>query len=136
MVVEDIQHERLQIVQAAIDAGFARVDVVEADCESAAFDAIANGLFQLAVVDLFLSVPDASSPEGLRVISHIRDKQPLCTIIAITKDVRNEIGVDALNAGAHDFVSKNWQAINWEMLLYHRLLLWKGQIEGLHQYAT
>ncbi|HEX5271062.1 MAG TPA: response regulator [Gemmataceae bacterium] len=129
LIIDDSERQREAIRRAAKRAGFRDADVTEAATEQEAYDRIAAGSFQLAVVDVMLSVPPGLE-EGLGVIRALAQAQPLCRIIGLTTKADTETGVRVLRAGAHDFISSLWDEINWVELLVQRLNLWRGVIEG------
>ena len=85
--------------------------------------------FDLAVIDVVLTrLPEKL---GLRLIEHVKSTQPNCKIIGLTARGGTDFGVEALEAGADDFVSTKWDAVNWVALLEQRLIMWRGLINGL-----
>lgn len=132
LVVDDEVSQRSIIIDAAMGIGI--VEIVQASTESEASLAMRDTTFQLAVVDIMLS--SSMQRDGLRVIRELRDLQPDCRIIALTSKGGTEIGVECLEAGAHDFVSTNWQYINWVTLLEQRLSLWRGVLAESQTLAT
>jgi DNA-binding response OmpR family regulator len=122
LVVDDDQFQGDEIVRVAGDSGIENIS--RAGNESEAYQIIASQEFSLAVVDIMLS--SVERREGLRVITELRRLQPDCRIIALTTRGRNDIGVQALNLGADDFVCGEWKYISWSELLRQRLDLWRG----------
>lgn len=132
LIVCDEEPQQAAILRAARRARFdVERDVVVVDTEEAALRRIAEEEFQLAIVDIQLTLPPPFLYEGLRVIERLAHLQPDCRIIALTtKKPGTEDGILAMDRGAHDFVSSRLSFVeNWSELLAHRLVLWKGMIE-------
>ncbi len=127
LVVDDDEFQFEEITRAAGESGIH--DVRWADSEAEAYRLIESEEFLLAVVDIMLSRP-AELCEGLRIIERIRSSQPNCRIIALTTRGRNDVGIQALRAGADDFVCGEWSYINWSELLRQRLDLWRGVVRS------
>ena|SRR5438046_2781148 len=124
LVVDDRPDKRADITAAARAAGFG--SVTEAGAEEQAYELFDQRNFQVAVIDLQLK----EDKEGLNVIRRLREAQPDCRIIALTGALPDEVGVEALQAGAHDFISSKWLRINFFDLLSKRLRMWRGVVEG------
>jgi DNA-binding response OmpR family regulator len=127
LVVDDDQFQFDEIAHVAGESGIR--DVRWASSEAEAYAQIGTEQFLLAVVDIMLSRPDELR-EGLRIIDRIRTEQPNCRIIALTTRGRNDVGIQALRAGADDFVCGDWRYINWTELLRQRLDLWRGVVRS------
>ncbi|MCC7363405.1 MAG: diguanylate cyclase [Dehalococcoidia bacterium] len=79
---------------------------------SEALEAASRGYFQALAVDI--SLPDMS---GFDVISRIREHSPAAGIVAVTGFVDVEVAVQAMKAGADDFLGKPFNAeVLWHML--------------------
>lgn len=131
LVVDDDRHQRRKVIRAAQVAGFDASDITEAENLEAAKAIIQDRSFDVAVVDVVLTL----LPEkvGLMLISELRTEQPRCKIIALTTKGGTDFGVEAMRAGADDFVSSKWEYVNWYALLEQRLRMWRGIAE---EYAT
>ena len=67
--------------------------------------------------------------EVISLISRLRERQPNCRVIAMSSQITERVGVEALISGADDFVCADWEQVNWKALLQQRLLLWKNLLE-------
>lgn len=121
LIVDDLQERREMLTEVAYEAGFQRLDI--ATTESEAMALIAAKQFQVAVVDIKLP----EDKEGLRIIRHLREVQPDCRVIALTGEYGDEIGVEALQEGAHDFITR-LAFVDFRTFLRHRLRLWRGVV--------
>jgi ActR/RegA family two-component response regulator len=128
LVVDDDPKQLAKIVRAAREAGFE--EIVQASNHYEAETKLVNETFQIAVVDLVLSDSDFSPEDGLELVQMIRNAQPECRVIVLTTKLDTDAGIRAMVAGAHDFISSKWLAVNWEELLVQKLKLWKGFVEG------
>ncbi len=124
LIVHDFEKARRFIRDLAAEAGLRDWVIREATTERDACRLIEREEFLLAVVDLCLDEsPGSTRDQGLRVIKHLLDHQPVCRIIGITAaaDVIGS-GVRMINAGAHDFISETWS--RWGQDLQRRLEIW------------
>ena len=123
LIVSDTDEQRQAIRRAASRAGFAKGEIVEADDEASAHKKIKTDEFSFAVIDLCLS-PEEDPREGLRVIKALHEEQPVCRIVGLTAHAEGS-GVEALRAGANDFIFTGWEYIEWTELLKNLLTLWR-----------
>jgi ActR/RegA family two-component response regulator len=112
---------------AAIRAG--EFDLITRDSPETAATALSS-LEQLDVLVTDLCLTDESEgtqstirPEGLDVILHCRERFPDCRVVAITYvgGSESELGAMALECGANEFISGNWEYIRPEVLLEQHL---------------
>jgi DNA-binding response OmpR family regulator len=129
LVVDDDDKQRRRIVRAARDAGFDVHEIIEAVSLEDAREKGEGERVDFAVVDIVLTAP----PEkvGLCLIGELRLRHPRCKIIGLTSKGGTEFGIEAMNAGADDFVSMKWDLVNWYELLKQRLIMWRAVVEGL-----
>lgn len=135
LIVQDNAEKRARLRKYAGLSGFLVNSIEEAGSEEEAYAKISNSDYEMALIDLRLREPD-SDWEGLRVISRLRASQPLCRILGITRDDTGGNGVKMIRAGAHDFISENWEDVNWVDLLVHRLRLWREVIRAVQASQT
>lgn len=131
LIVDDNKERLKQIHAAAVDIDFAPGDILSAANEDEAMHLIddSNREIDLAIIDLVLTqLPEMT---GLRVIESLRERRPNCRIIALTSQGDEAFGIDAMRAGADDFISILWEYINWYSLLKLRLKLWRGVVRSL-----
>ena len=126
LVVDDDDERRERIVRAAEKVQFHKNDITQTRSGSQARHQIdeSGQDFDFAVIDIVLT--DLPEKEGLDVIHLLRTKNPSCKIIALTGMGGTEFGIEAMRAGADDFISTQWEHVNWYSLLMHRLSLWRG----------
>jgi DNA-binding response OmpR family regulator len=131
LVVDDRDDRRERIIRAATYVGFKRSSVFGAGSFDEAVDLIERTDLSigLAVIDVVLT--ELPAKEGLELMALLRSKHPDCKIIALTSQGGTEFGVEALHAGADDFISTKWEYVNWYRLLQDRLKLWMGKVGGL-----
>lgn len=124
LLVSDQLEQMNDLLFVAKQVGFAETEIVTATSEDEADARIESQRFDIAVVDIMLSVP-AGQEEGLRVIARLAETCPKCRVIGLTTYDQYD-GAKVLKAGAHDFVGTYYEEINWLALLSERLRLWKG----------
>jgi DNA-binding response OmpR family regulator len=128
LMVDDDPRQLEILKQIAYRAGFD--NVIGATSRRESDKLLEQGVkFQLAVIDLVLT--ELPEKLGLDLIAQLRATQPDCKIIALTARAGTSIGVEAILAGADDFVSTKWESVNWRILLEERLKLWRGVLDGL-----
>jgi DNA-binding NtrC family response regulator len=98
LVVED-NKENQDVLKAAL-AG-ASVNVSVADDGAAAINAVNTGVYDAILLDLEL--PCVS---GMEVLSHARSQAPLTPVIILTGSHDVRLVVEAMNKGAHDYLTK------------------------------
>lgn len=97
LVIEDDAVDRLAIRRAIAR----RADLDDAHDGAAALQLLAHKRYDLALLDYFLP-PDT----GLSVFSRMREKQPDLPVIFLSGHGSEEVVVDAMKAGASDYISK------------------------------
>ncbi|MGP0069686.1 MAG: response regulator [Isosphaeraceae bacterium] len=125
LIVDDAEEQQIEICNQAKKAGYldAEIEVVKSKSEAAPL--IASQMFQVAVIDLCLAGGEDDDPSlGLEVIQVIRDRQPNCRIVGLTRYAYDS-GVDVINSGADDFIYTGWPRIAWTELLKNKLALWR-----------
>ena len=127
LLVSDNAGQMNELLFASKQAGFAESEIVQAISKHEAYARIDSQRFDLAVVDIMLSVP-AGKEEGLRVIAKLADAFPKCRIIGLTTSPEYD-GAKVLKAGAIDLVGTYYKQINWLALLYERLRRLKGFVD-------
>jgi response regulator RpfG family c-di-GMP phosphodiesterase len=129
LIVDDETRQQTRIVKAARQAEFQDEEIVRAGTAAEAEALLERDTFQIAVVDMVLTDSELLEETGIDVIRLIRRALPECRIIALTTKLHDtEPGIRAMIAGADDFISSKWLAIDWEELLVQRLKLWRGVV--------
>src|SRR5436190_1161880 len=111
LLVHDDEETLWAIRRAALRAGYAESEVVEAIDETSALEAIDTQRFDVAVVDISLT-PNESTTEGLDVIEQLRRRQPTCRILGLTTK-HAELGAEVLDRGGDDFIFTEWATIDY-----------------------
>lgn len=109
LVVEDEPTPRKYLSQILVGKGY---DTTEAETLASAAQAITNGLADIVLLDLQL--PDGN---GLSLLPKILQHSPGLPVIVVTANNDVETAVDAMQAGAFDFVSKPIQLTRLERAL-------------------
>jgi diguanylate cyclase (GGDEF)-like protein len=100
LIVDDVADNRIILARRFQRRQF---DIVEVDCGQAALDAIERNSFDVILLDIMM--PDMT---GVEVLKRIRRQysQAKLPIIMVTANSRTEDVVEALEAGANDYVTK------------------------------
>ena len=102
LLIEDDPSMAKVVRQALRTQGLCSEDVVCAETLQAGLEALASGgAFELVLLDLHL--PDAGASETIRNIPRMTALAP---VIVLTGHAREDVAVDALRAGAQDFIHK------------------------------
>jgi len=78
--------------------------VIEADSKPAALEKLGEHSFDLVVTDLFIP----TEPDGLEILKMSKARQPEAMVIIITAHGSIERAVEAVKAGADDFLAKGF----------------------------
>lgn len=130
LIVDNDSDKRSKWRDAAERAAGFRIR--EAESYAAALEAFETDDIDIMVTDLFLTVEserteNIKEADGLKLIESCRGRFPRSKIVAVTgkQGVGTEIGARALEAGADDFISANWQYIDPKELLTHKLRIFE-----------
>lgn len=131
LIVDDVKDDVDDITAAAREAGLSEDSLTVARTEGEANAHIRDYEFDLAVIDLCLSLPQKQpgKEEGLDVIARLHEEQPACRIIAKTTHRGLREAREALARGANDVVSSKWELLDWRTLLRQRLDFWRRMID-------
>lgn len=108
ILIADDQKHILETLSILLEGeGFRVTAVTELDeilscCQSNEYD--------LALLDMNYTQDTTSGKEGLRLLKKIRELDEALPIVLMTAWASIELGVDAIKAGANDFVEKPWKA--------------------------
>ena len=102
LLIEDDPSHALLIRRAL---RLASAEVVEAAKAATAYEALAQGAFDLIVADLHL--PDS---QGVSHVGKLRELGPRTPVIVLTSSTSLEEAVEAMKLGASDFIVKNFDA--------------------------
>jgi signal transduction histidine kinase/DNA-binding NarL/FixJ family response regulator len=98
---DDVERMSVSLTSAATIASGTTVELVLSPSASAACVQLRHHAIDVVILDLTL--PDA---RGLEALSHVRDAAPSVPIIVLAGGDDKEVAVQALRAGAQDFVLK------------------------------
>ena len=98
LVVDDESSHRKMIEAVLSDEGY---EIMQADDGQAAIDEVANGFFDLILMDIRMG-----KVGGIEALSQIKEISPGIPIIIMTAYASVDTAVDALKAGAYDYLTK------------------------------
>jgi two-component system response regulator HydG len=98
LVVDDEASHRKMIEAVLSDEGY---EIKQADDGQAAIDAVENGFFDLILLDIRMR-----KVGGIEALNRIREISPGIPIIIMTAYASVDTAVDALKAGAYDYLTK------------------------------
>lgn len=129
LIVDDNTRRRSGIVEHAEAAGIK--DIVEVDDYQAALEVIGKKRFDFAIVDMFLTEPPGTTPEGLEIIKRLKTKNPETRVAGITSDHRYQelaarAEVAAGTGGLNGFIATAQPYVNWTELLESTLQRWNA----------
>jgi DNA-binding NtrC family response regulator len=105
LIVDDHQDVLAALRLALKNEG---IDVVAAGSPAGAMSIAAAEQIDLALIDLNYARDTTSGAEGLELLTKLRRIDPLLPIIVMTAWASIELVVEAMRAGARDFVEKPW----------------------------
>jgi DNA-binding NtrC family response regulator len=120
LIVEDEAAIRLALTGLLRREGY---EVEQAEAGSAALERLRSDPFDLVLTDLALG----SGPSGMDVLHAARVIQPETPVVMITAHGNEKIAVEAMKAGAHDYVPKPFD--NDEIRLVVRRALDRTRLE-------
>lgn len=98
LVVDDEASHRKMIDAVLTDEGY---EIKQADDGQTAIDAVGNGFFDLILMDIRMG-----KVGGIEALSQIKDISPGIPIVIMTAYASVDTAVEALKAGAHDYLTK------------------------------
>ena len=123
-IIDDNESRVNEILEDVERVGFTKGEVRIADNEKDAMELIASDVPDIAIVDVNLTAQ--LQKEGLRVIQALSDKHRGCLIICITSQGNIQLGADAIDSGASDFIDQEWAYINGYELIKQKLAIYKN----------
>lgn len=84
------------------------IDVVTASSPAGALAAAAAEQFDAALIDLNYARDTTSGTEGLDLLTRLRQIDPMLPVVVMTAWATIGIAVEAMRAGARDFIEKPW----------------------------
>jgi DNA-binding NtrC family response regulator len=76
-------------------------EAIVADCVDAAIERLAEGMYDVVLTDLRLGNRD-----GLELLRHVQERNPDVPVVVITGQATVDSAMEAIRAGAYDYVSK------------------------------
>lgn len=124
-VIDDDTERAQSTAHIATKTGFAETDVHFASSEADAMRLIQARIPAIAVVDANLT--DRYEQEGLRVITAIHQTHRKCLIICISAAASGitELGTQAFQSGADNFIGENWMGVYSKALLEKYLRIYR-----------
>ncbi len=101
LLIDDNPRDTRLVREMLGEGGFARFDLVVADRLSTGMQSVSEGDIDVALVDL--SLPDS---QGVNTIALLRAHSPTLPIVVLTGTSDEATGVQALNAGAQEYLLK------------------------------
>jgi len=120
-----IVDDEASIREVVAEALAPRFRVVGADCAAAALDVLCTQLFDLILLDYRL--PDVPGTELLRLVKKFLPSTP---VVIITGHGSEDVAVQALRGGAHDYLRKPFGARELESRVCSLLELRRGAAAG------
>lgn len=105
LIVDDHQDVLAALRLALKNEG---MDVVAAGSPAGAMSIAASEQVDLALIDLNYARDTTSGAEGLELLTKLRRIDPLLPIVVMTAWASIELVVEAMRAGARDFIEKPW----------------------------
>lgn len=138
LVVDDLPDHLHTWCYLAEKAGFNPIPVSSAE---EAMKVVNEAPVPAAIVDLCLSPEDdpdnpTADLASIHLIRAIREANPSAQIIALTVAASDQQGLRALRAGANDFASALWKAIQLEGYLQKRLHLCRMILEEAESFVS
>jgi DNA-binding NtrC family response regulator len=106
LLIVDDQRDVLTALRLALTKE--GIDVVTAASPAGALVAAAADQFDAALIDLNYDRDTTSGIEGLGLLERLRQNDPLLPVIVMTAWASVELAVQAMRAGARDFIEKPW----------------------------
>ncbi|SEB37664.1 sigma-54-dependent transcriptional regulator [Terriglobus roseus] len=106
--------------------------VVEAvNTPSLVLDTLSHSSFDVALIDLNYTRHTTSGQEGIELIARIRDQYAPMPIVVMTAWGNIDIAVEAIRAGAGDFIQKPWDNERLLSILRTQIELYRSQKQTL-----
>ena len=105
LIADDQTHIRESLNLLLEPEGF---DVSEADSLDSVIQQLGERNFDLILMDMNYAKDTTSGDEGIALIKQIRQRDQTLPIIVMTAWANIELSVNAIKAGANDFIEKPW----------------------------
>ena len=106
VLIADDQEDVLEALRLLLKGeGFRAITV---NRPAAALEAVRQGEFDAALIDLNYARDTTSGAEGLALLAQLRELDATLPIVVMTAWANVELAVDAMQQGARDFVQKPW----------------------------
>lgn len=102
------------------------IDMEAVSSPDAALSAIANGSFDLLLMDLNYTTDTTSGREGIDLLSRVQALDSLLPVVVMTGWGSVDIAVEAMRRGVRDFVQKPWD--NQQLLTTLRTEIEEGRL--------
>ena len=106
VLIADDQEDVLEALRLLLKGeGFKAVTV---NSPAAAVNAVRQGEFDAALIDLNYARDTTSGGEGLALLAQLREQDASLPVVVMTAWANVELAVEAMQQGARDFVQKPW----------------------------
>ena len=106
LLIVDDQRDVLTALRLALTKE--GIEVITAGSPAGALAAVAEDPFDAALIDLNYDRDTTSGMEGLTLLERLRQNDPQLPVIVMTAWASVELAVQAMRAGARDFIEKPW----------------------------
>lgn len=106
LIVDDQRDVLIALRMALTKEG---IEVVTAGSPAGALAEVAAEAFDAALIDLNYTRDTTSGAEGLNLLDRLHQSDPLLPVIVMTAWASVELAVQAMRAGARDFIEKPWE---------------------------
>ena len=132
LLIEDNREVRLAARFVLEDLGY-RVEELENPVQSR--DWLQRQLPDLILLDMNFQLDTTSGEEGLRLLRHLQQQEYDIPVVAMTAWSNTQLVVQAMQAGAADFIEKPWNNQRLQQILQQQLKLstLTRQNKALHQ---
>lgn len=105
LIVDDQRDVLIALRMALAKEG---IEVVTAGSPAGALAAVVAEAFDAALIDLNYTRDTTSGGEGLNLLERLHQSDPLLPVIVMTAWASVDLAVQAMRAGARDFIEKPW----------------------------
>ena len=106
LIVDDQRDVLIALRMALTKEG---IEVVTAGSPAGALAEVAAEAFDAALIDLNYTRDTTSGAEGLNLLERLHQNDPLLPVIVMTAWASVDLAVQAMRAGARDFIEKPWE---------------------------
>ena len=105
LIADDQAHIRESLSLLLEPEGF---EVIEAAAPYSVIKQLSQHNFDLILMDMNYAKDTTSGDEGIELVKHIRQRDQTLPVVVMTAWANIELSVNAIKAGANDFIEKPW----------------------------